>query len=136
MSLRTVLLAIALLSLSQIAGAADHQSANAGDGGATDDAFALSVHDPAFVAAANAGKAHEMKRILVANGAPSDLVLTAYGMFGESTNNTPVPDQYPNNDGPCVYWKWIRLQTGVNSYSWMKVCVGIMEDGVMTYDAR
>lgn len=136
MSLRTVFLSIALLSFSQIAGAADDRSTRAGDGGATDDAFAISMYNPEFVVAANAGKAHDMKRILVANGAPDDLVLTAYGMFGQSTNGTPVPAQYPNNDGPCIAWRWVRWPTGPNSYGWIKVCVAIMEDGVMTYDAR
>lgn len=138
MSLRNVFLSIALLSFSQIAGAADDRLASAGDDGATDDAFAVSVYDPAFIAAANAGKAHDMKRILVANGAPGDLVLTAYGMFGESTNGTPVPALYPNNDGPCIEWRWVRWRSSIPPYGhyWIKVCLAIMEDGVMTYDAR
>ena len=134
MTLRTALFATALFAFSQIAVA--QPPASAGDGGATDDAFAVSMHDPAFIAAANAGKAHEMKRILVDNGAPADLVLTAYGMFGESTDGAPIPALYPVNTGPCIEWRWIRLQTGVNSYSLVKVCVAIMKDGVMTYDAR
>lgn len=136
MFLRTVFLLTALLSFSQIAVAADGRATNAGDGGAIDDAFAISMHDPEFVAAADAGKAHDMKMILVANGAPDDLELTAYGMFGESTNGTPIPSLYPNNEGPCVEWRWIRMQTSANGFSLMKVCVAIMTDGVMTYDAR
>lgn len=137
MSFRMFFFAVALLTLSQMAAGADHPPTDE-DLAATDDAFAISMYDPAFVDAANAGKAHDMKRILVANGAPGDLVLTAYGMFGESTDGTPVPDQHTNNDGPCIQWKQVTWRSSIPPYGLytIKVCVAIMEDGVMTYDAR
>ena len=136
MFLRTVFLSLALIAFPLIVDAADSPPGGTEQQAAIDDAFVISIYDPEFVAAANAGQAYDMKRILVANGAPNDLVLTAYGMFAQSTSGTPVPALYPNNDGPCIQWQWVWWPTGPNSYGWMKVCVAIMEHGVMTYDAR
>lgn len=138
MSFRTFFLATALLTLSQVAAGADHPP-TAEDRAATQDAFAISMYDPQFVAAAKAGKAHEMKAILLANGAPGDLELTARGISVDSTNGNPEPSQYPNNDGICTAWRLVTWYSSIppyNSYT-MWVCVRIISHaGVVTYDAR
>lgn len=52
---------------------------------AVQDAFAVSMSEPAFQEAAWAGRAFVMKDFLVHNGAPPDLVLSAEGFSHEST---------------------------------------------------
>lgn len=135
MFLRTVFLSIALLSSPLIVAAADDRPEYEA---AVDDAFAISMYDPHFVAVAKAGKAHEMRAILVGNGAPTDFRLTAQGTTIESTHGTPVPSQYPNNDGPCIEWRTVVWRSSIPPFGYytMRVCIAIMEDGVMTYDAR
>lgn len=135
MFVRTFFLALALIAFPLIVAAADGRPENEA---AVDDAFAISMYNPHFVAAAKAGKAHEMRVILVGNGAPTDFRLTAQGMSVESTHGTPVPSQYPTNDGPCIQWRLVVWRSSIPPYGYYSiwVCLAIMDDGVMTYDAR
>jgi hypothetical protein len=107
MSLRNILPAIALLSFSQLAYTADYRPLSAADRAATEDAFAISMYNPEFTAATRSGKAQAMKDILIGNGAPADIVLTAYGARVETTGNDPEPALFPNTDGSnaiCGRW--------------------------------
>ena len=81
MFVRTFFLALALIAFPLIVAAADGRPDNEA---AVDDAFAISMYNPHFVAAAKAGKAHDMRVILVGNGAPTDFRLTAQGMSVEA----------------------------------------------------
>ncbi len=52
---------------------------------AVQDAFTVSMSEPAFQEAAWSGRAFVMKDFLVHNGAPADMVLSAEGFSHEST---------------------------------------------------
>lgn len=137
MFLRTAVLLFALLAPLQPAIAAGPVQTEA-ERAAIDDAFAASMYNPVFVEAAKAGKAVQMRDILLANGAPGSLMLTAQGMKVESTHGEPVPSQYPNNDGACVQWRLVTWRSSIPPYGYytMWVCVTIVSHGVVTYDAR
>jgi hypothetical protein len=135
MSLRIFSLAIALLSFSQISDAADYRPLSADDRAATEDAFAISIYNPQFIAAADAGKAQEMKTILVANGAPADLVLTAESPIIESTDASQGPVEHVIN-GPCLY-AYVLLYSPYPTpgWYWKKVCALVIDSkGAITYN--
>jgi hypothetical protein len=143
MSLRAVLLAIALLSFSQIADAADYRPLSAEDRSATEDAFAISMYNPEFTAATRAGKAQAMKDILVGNGAPADMLLTAYGGSVETTSGDPEPAMFPNNDsgnGICGRWKTYAWYAAYSSPGYpagwytITVCTLWIADSIIKYD--
>ncbi len=115
MFLRTLLLGILTLTTSLTVCAADYRPLSADDRAATDDAFAVSMYDPEFVIASKAGKANEMKAILISNGAPADMELTAQGISVESTTSDPEPSQYLNNNGICVRWRLITWYVSIST---------------------
>lgn len=143
MSLHAALLAIALLSFSQIASAADYRPLSPEDRAATEDALAVSMHDPEFTAATRSGKAQAMKDILISNGAPADMVLTAYGATVATTSDDPEPALFPGNDGSnaicgrwTTYWWHSEYSSPGHPAGWytITVCTLWIADNIIKYD--
>lgn len=76
---------------------------------AVQDAFAVSMYEPAFQEAAWAGRAVVMKDFLVHNGAPRDLVLSAEGYSHEWTDTGAARPPTLDN---CVKWQVLVWSEG------------------------
>jgi hypothetical protein len=143
MFLRRIFFSIFTLLFSQIVNAADYRPLSAEEFAATNDAFAASMYNPEFVAAAKSGSAQVMKNILIGNGASADMTLTAQGISAQSTSSDPGAVEHLNNSNICTRW---QLFTWYAAYSspghpagWytMLVCTQyISEAGTVTYDPQ